>query len=131
AAGDLVRQARHHRDVPPDVEALRALREAGAEDDVVDLFRSELPDLREHGLHGVRGHVVRTRLVERPSERLREPGPLALDDDGITDLTHGRLLLSGGFAAAGAGRTRNDSQGVGEDARDAGAAVRLFAVRLE
>ena len=39
------RQPGHHRDVAPDVEALRPLRESGAHDDVVDLLRVELRHL--------------------------------------------------------------------------------------
>ena len=43
--GTVVRQPGHHRDVAADVEALRALGEAGAHDDVVDLRGIELRHL--------------------------------------------------------------------------------------
>jgi hypothetical protein len=66
-----------------DVHALRPLREARADDDVVDARGIQLRSEHEL-LHAIRGQIVRARDVETTSGGFREASTDAIDDDYFT-----------------------------------------------
>ena len=83
SAGHRHRQPGADRRDARDVVPLRALGEAAAEDDVLDLGRIELRHFPQHVGDAVCGQVVGPGQVERTAKRLRQRRPRTGDDNGL------------------------------------------------
>ncbi|MNK89179.1 hypothetical protein D3C87_1091790 [compost metagenome] len=82
-AGGADAQPRKHRDVATDVVALGAFIGAGADDAILDTGRVDA-GTRQQGVDAMRGHVVRTGLVELAAKGFGQAGPHAVDDHHFT-----------------------------------------------